>query len=505
MTADAQTPSPPVVKREPWLHRLHPVYRLILRWGYIAVLTVLAFQSSLRSVVETTRSGGLGGYVWVVPVAAVLAALGVARRKRTELPIHDRQTDVIVGTMGLVLALLLDRVLVQRYDLYFDLLRLDLVAMWMFVISASVALFGLRPVIRFAWVWALLLMVFPLPYYLIVILLGGTQMGVGIGTMVIAGSATGIAVGRHMRRGVIGSIAAWAVGLAILAAMVVFAPDAPLLAFQLIPAVTSICLVGMVFYLGSRRGAPKRVLERKVEPLAAKQIWSAIPVVLVVAVALSFTPLPAVVFLPPLRVDAMRFDTSLTPGAGWHVSDSRDYPWVSRIYGRGAHLLRQTMVADTGDPRFDKFARPRTVVVDSLTSARPLSLSVFPARLLYPVNGIRLSAVRRVDLGYGVKADMFSAIDDKLLVTWTGIQWTWTNDQVAQRVFVVAVDNHEDDAPFPAPEGGFGPTLSSMFTVLFRGNSAVFGADPNVKDDLLLTEFSHALVRAQLAPLGVKP
>ena len=216
MTADAQTPSPPVVKREPWLHRLHPVYRLILRWGYIAVLTVLAFQSSLRSVVETTRSGGLGGYVWVVPVAAVLAALGVARRKRTELPIHDRQTDVIVGTMGLVLALLLDRVLVQRYDLYFDLLRLDLVAMWMFVISASVALFGLRPVIRFAWVWALLLMVFPLPYYLIVILLGGTQMGVGIGTMVIAGTATGIAVGRHMRRGVIGSIAAWAVGLAIL-------------------------------------------------------------------------------------------------------------------------------------------------------------------------------------------------------------------------------------------------------------------------------------------------
>ena len=152
MTATVQTPPPPV-EREPWLHRLHPVYRLILRWGYIAVLTVFAFHASLRSVVETTRSGGLGGYVWVVPVAAILAAIGVARRKRTELPIHDRQTDVIVGTMGLVLALLLHGVLLQRYALYFNLLRLDLVAMWTFVLSASVALFGLRPVIRFAWVW----------------------------------------------------------------------------------------------------------------------------------------------------------------------------------------------------------------------------------------------------------------------------------------------------------------------------------------------------------------
>ncbi len=50
-----------------------------------------------------------------------------------------------------------------------------------------------------------------------------------------------------------------------------------------------------------------------------------------------------------------------------------------------------------------------------------------------------------------------------------------------------------------------GPTLNSMFTVLFRGNSAAYGADPNLKDDRLLTEFAHGLVRAQLEPLGVKP
>ena len=144
-------------------------------------------------------------------------------------------------------------------------------------------------------------------------------------------------------------------------------------------------------------------------------------------------------------------------------------------------------------------------MVDALTTYWPFSLNVYPARIVYHVEGIRLSAIRPVDLGYGVKADIVSVIDDNLLVTWDAIQWTWTNGPVAQRVSVIAVDNHEDEAPFPRPTGGFGTTLNSMFNVLFRGNSAAYGADPNLKDDKLLTEFAHGLVRAQLEPLGVKP
>ena len=504
MTATVQTPPPPV-EREPWLHRLHPVYRLILRWGYLGILTVFAFQASLRSVVETTRSGGLGGYVWVVPVAAILAAIGVARRKRTELPIHDRQTDVIVGTMGLVLALLLHGVLLQRYALYFNLLRLDLVAMWTFVLSGSIALFGLRPVIRFAWVWVVLFMVFPLPYYVLVVVLGGGNVAAGIGTMSIAAVATGVAVGRRVRRGVIGSFSAWAVGLLILAGMVVFTPDAPLLAYQAIPAITAMCLVGLVLFLLARRGAPKRVLERKIEPLAARQVWAALPVVLVVAIAISLVRLPSVGFAPALVVDGMRFDTALTPPSGWQVHDTKEYPWVSRLFGHGATGVRQKVVAEVGDDRYDKFGRPRTVMVDAITTYWPFSLNVYPARIVYHVEGIRLSAIRPVDLGYGVKADIVSVIDDKLLVTWDAIQWTWTNGPVAQRVSVIAVDNHEDEAPFPEPRGGFGTTFNSMLNVLFRGNAAAYSADPNLKDDRLLTEFAHGLVRAQLEPLGVKP
>ena len=116
-------------------------------------------------------------------------------------------------------------------------------------------------------------MVFPLPYYVLVVALGGGNVAAGIGTMSIAAVATGVAVGRRVRRGLIGSISAWAVGLLILAGMAVFTPDAPLLAYQVIPAITAMCLVGLILFLLARRGAPKRVLERKIEPLAAGQVW----------------------------------------------------------------------------------------------------------------------------------------------------------------------------------------------------------------------------------------
>ena len=505
MTATVQTPPPPV-EREPWLHRLHPVYRLILRWGYLAIVTYGAFHASLLSVVDDhpqrrpgrLRMGGSGG--------RHPRGLGVARRKRTELPIHDRQTDVIVGTMGLVLALLLHGVLLQRYALYFNLLRLDLVAMWTFVLSGSIALFGLRPVIRFAWVWVVV--IHGVSRCRLRARGGGWAAGTladGLGTMSIAAVATGVAVGRRVRRGLIGSISAWAVGLSDPRRHGRLHPRCAAAGLPGHPGDHGDVPVGLILFLLARRGAPKRVLERKIEPLAAGQVWAALPVVLVVAIAISLVRLPSVGFAPAAVVDGMRFDTALTPPSGWQVHDTKEYPWVSRLFGHGATGVRQKMVAEVGDERFDKFGRPRTVMVDALTTYWPFSLNVYPARIVYHVEGIRLSAIRPVDLGYGVKADIVSVIDDNLLVTWDAIQWTWTNGPVAQRVSVIAVDNHEDEAPFPEPRGGFGTTFNSMLNVLFRGNSAAYSADPNLKDDQLLTEFAHGLVRAQLEPLGVKP
>jgi hypothetical protein len=474
------------------------VVRLALRWSFIVGVTVLAFHQSLLSLLETTRAGGLNGYVWMVPIAAVMGAVGVARQERTELPIHDRQTDIIVGLMGLVLALMVHGVLLHRYSMYFHLLRLDLVAMWLFVASAAVMLFGLRPVIRFHWVWVLLSAVFTLPYHVAVILLGGGRFAAGFVTLTIASAATGIAVGTNTARGWRGNAAAWAAGMAVLAVMAVFFPNSPLLAYQMVPALTSVALVSVAMFVISHRGLPKRLLNRKVEPLAAKQVWAALPVVLAVGIVLSFMQLPGGMLGPSAKIDGATFGRPLTAPAGWHVTETVEYPFVRRIYGSDARLIRQRMVADVGDPRWDKFARPRTVVVDTTTTWRPFSLNVYPARLLYDFSD-RLSDPYPVELGNGVRGIAMTAVDDDLLLTWNILQFVWRTKGSAQRVLIATVDNHEPGAPFPEPNGGIGATLGTMVTVLFRGNAAATDLDPTFKDAGLLTEFGRDLVETQLA------
>ncbi|MFV8263795.1 hypothetical protein ACNQR9_11260 [Mycolicibacterium peregrinum] len=180
-----------------WWFGLPPTVRLVARWALIAVLTFVAFRASLRNLVETTLEGGLIGYVWMVPIAAALAALGVNFRRRTELPIHDRQTDIIVGVIGLGLALMVQGVLLKRYSEFFHLMRLDLLALWLFMVSSALVLFGVRPVARFGWVWVLLSLISALPYQVVVIALGGGNFAAGVGTLLIAAAATAIAVESH--------------------------------------------------------------------------------------------------------------------------------------------------------------------------------------------------------------------------------------------------------------------------------------------------------------------
>ena len=496
--AEAVEPRPAALLR--WYLELNTVYRLVVRWLLIAGLTFFAFWDSFARTVVTTREGGLGGYVWTVPVVAVLVAFSVARRHRTELPIHDRQTDVIVAAIGLGMALLIKGALLDRYVLYFYLLRLDLVAAWLFVVSCSVALFGLRPVTRFAWVWAILMMVFTLPYFMIVLVLGGGKFAAGAATLIIAAIGTGVAVGRTYRRGFYGSLGAWGVGFAVLIIINAELPDAPLIVYQQVPAVAALCLVGTAMFLQARTGQPKRLLERKVEPLAAGQVWSALPMVIVVAVALSLCALPGQTSTAPIDRPS---PVHLTPArplvapAGWTVIDEEVYPQTRRLYGDGAVLLRQYMVAERGNLLWDKQSRPRTIVVDSIVSQRPKSFDTYPARVVYGLTSARISEQRVVDLEMGVQSRMVSVVDDELLVTWNALQFAWGDVDLAQRVTVFAVDNHEPDAPFPTPSASVMSNIRTLVTLLFRGNAVLDQTTPSFKDQELLREFGTALVAAQ--------
>ncbi|HOB50065.1 MAG TPA: hypothetical protein PKK01_12235, partial [Mycobacterium sp.] len=128
--------------------RERTVSLLTWRWVFLALLTLVAFHQTFLSVADSIRAGSLNGFLALMPIAAVIAGVGVARRERVELPIHDRQTDIIVGLLGLAAAVMVQSVLLPRYALYFHLLRIDIAALWLFVFSSSVILFGLRPVVR---------------------------------------------------------------------------------------------------------------------------------------------------------------------------------------------------------------------------------------------------------------------------------------------------------------------------------------------------------------------
>ncbi|WP_370332517.1 hypothetical protein [Mycolicibacterium hippocampi] len=502
VAGESIAPAAPTVLQR--YYEVHPTYRLIIRWTLIAALTLFAFHRSFVSLAEVVRNGSIGGFVWTVPAAAVLVAVAIARRRRTELPIHDRQTDIIVGIMGLVLALLIQGVLLPRYALYFDLLRLDLIAIWLYVSCSAIMLFGLRPVIRFAWVWAMvLLLILTLPYYLIVIALGGGNIAAGAAALVIAGLGAGIAGGPSYRRGALSSLAAWVVGFAVLAVISVFFPDSPVLVYQEVPAITALCVVGLAMFFLSRRGKPKRVLERKVEPLAAKQVWAAVPLVTAMALALSLFPLPAspdaVIFSRP---DAypLEFGMPLVAPPGWTDSAEAERVAVNRLFGADAVLVRQRMTAEVGNPLWDKFGRPRTVVVDSTVTERPFALGTYPSRVLYGLTSARFSEVREVDLGRGVVGSLLSVVDDQLLVTWNSLEFDWGDRDVAQRVTIFAVDNHESDAPFPQPTQNLLPTLRTLITLLFRGNDVLDQDTPTFKDADMLSQFGRALVDAQASP-----
>ena len=483
-----------------WYVDINPVYRLIIRWLLIIGLTLFAFWDSFVRVIDATRAGGIGGYVWTVPIVALLAAQGVARRHRTELPIHDRQTDFIVGAMGLGMALLIQGALVDRYALYYQIMRLDLLACWLFIVSCSVMLFGLRPVIRFAWVWLLLLMVFSLPYFMAVVLLGGGKFAAGAATLLVAAIGTGIAVGRNFRRGTYGSLATWLVGFAVLITVSEVFPESPMLVYQQVPAVTAVCLVGGTMYLRSRKGVPKRLLDRSVEPLAAKQVWSSVPIVVVAAVALALSPLPTETTTAPISRSApepLVQGKPLNPPPGWTVIEQQEYPQVRRLYGDGAVLVRQYMLAESGNPAWDKLSRPRTVVVDSIVSRRPLSFGTYPSRIVYGLTSARISNQRDVDFGMGVYGKLISVVDDELLVTWNAVQFAWGDSSLAQRVTVFAVDNHEANAPFPTPSTSVIASIRTLITLLFRGNAVLAQSSPVFKDEDLLEAFTHGLIAAQ--------
>ncbi len=174
-----------------------------------------------------------------------------------------------------------------------------------------------------------------------------------------------------------------------------------------------------------------------------------------------------------------------------------DFDWANRFFGRRATLVRQTIVADEGNPDWDSKARPRRVVIDTLDTHRPATLTVYPTDTLYPPQG-RPPQPHRAGGSRSRRAGR--VLDDRrrgALLTWSLLSFTWTRDDISQRVNLVTVDDHRPDAISRGRRPRWRPDVTNTFNVLIRGNAVTVDDNSEYKDRDMLAVVGTQLVDAQ--------
>ncbi|MGW9264414.1 hypothetical protein [Gordonia terrae] len=478
----------------------HPEYLVAARWLFLIGCTALGFWNTIIAVVDELMAQTLILYVPVLIVLSLVAVIGVSWRDVDELPIYDRQTDVIVGIVVLILALAMKYLVNPRYARAYLTTHMDLLALWLFVLGAAILLFGLRPVGRYRWAWLLLLLIFPPPVRAVVLLLGGTSLAAGFVVVLMAVAATAIAVGRTWQRKVLAALLAGAVGLVALFLFdALGAPRSVVVPFPALIAAFATSVFMLVDY--RRRGGQKwsPPVAGQITPPKVAFVGRPGLVVLLAAILLALNPVPPVGSnYQSNRYAQLGIGSPLVVPAGWRQESFGVYGWVSRLYGPGSVLIRQVLVQTRGDRAYDKFARPRRVVVDSVDSRRPLVLDVYQDIFRYDLSEDRTSIPIEVELSNGVRGRLWSIVDDKRYLTYTVVSWRWNNGNRTQQIMLWAVDNHEPEAYFPEPRITILANMNSLMTILLRGDSVLLDTDPQLKDRALLVGLGGALIRAQL-------
>ncbi|EOM76727.1 hypothetical protein [Rhodococcus rhodnii] len=474
------------------------VRELALRWAIIVALGLVAFWQTDVNIWQSMLAGTGVAYLFAVPLLCAVAAIGVAARRPPGLPIHDRQTDIIVGILVLLLSLGVQYLLIPRFRYYYLLLHLDHIALWLFVGGACILLFGLRATTSFWRVGLLALLLTPSLYVVAAALLGGGALGNGLVMALAAAFALAAGAARGWREGVAVFLVTFAAACAILVPLVIAFQPLALPIAQLVPSLTAAIAVGVFLFLWHRRGDIKVPLRRGIRPPSTSGVRRRVVVVAVAAVALAVAPLPTVSFPEPPPGPVWAGATTLAVPDGWTQQSITDYDWPRRYFGPGASFTRQGIVANEPSPAWDDQGRRREIKVDVLTVPVAGSLVVEPIQFTYDLQRARRSDALEVDIGHGITARMFTVVDDKLLLTWTTMYFTWIrDDRHAQRVSLVSVDNHDPGSPFPEPRPSQASLLRDSLSVLFRGTASIENETPVFKDGGMMQSVARSLVQEQ--------
>ncbi|QIS03214.1 hypothetical protein F5X71_13645 [Nocardia brasiliensis] len=486
-------------------HARETIAGIVLRWALlIGLATVAAFWFTWAELVQDIRQGSYLGYIYVLPVLAAFAAIGIALRRGPELPIHDRQTDIIVGLIGLGMSAAVLGLLVPRYRYQYELLHLDVLAAWLFLISGCVLLFGLRPVFRFWPAWLLLLAAFPPLYALLMVTFGGGRVAAGFVMVLLAAFGTGIGAARTRARAAVAVLGVVVLGAVLLLVLRGWFPEAPILVYQAVPSVSAGFLVGLAMYVDVRRGRSMKPLDRRMEPLTAAQSRSAAVTVVIVAALLAIIPLPADYDRSFPRVPGLVIARPDAAPPGWQLLNEQEYPWARRYLGQDAVFTRRMIRAERGNPDWDKESRRRRVAIDTVRSSDGDAIDRYPEFVLYRLVQPRISPPALIDLGHGITARLNTVLDDRRLLSWTWLSWNWSGEGGAERISLIAADNHLPEAEFPVPQRSITANFDNLMNQFLRGNAIVLDsqsssveADSEHKDREMLTTLAQNIVRTR--------
>lgn len=462
----------------------------------LLVCTGLAFYDTFAQIFADAEDGAASYSLTALLMSVVLIA-GLDRRHIRALNIHDREVDIIIGIMALVLAVSVKIELLPRFVLWDVLLRLDRCALLIFLFGACGLFYGMRATLYF-WPGWLLLFLYGAPVFLITsVIFGGGWTGPAMATVIGLAFAIAVAADRKPLPSLVVGMVTFGLGAAITYAVAsIVGPDVtpPMQTTQLPGVVATLIVVA-----NKLQKNPRQWFFRRREPAVRSVKW-ATALVLIASVVMALGNLARSPAETPILNDGPQEVSSAgvaTP-AGWTVTDTTTYTWAPRYFGPGSSLQREMMTADSDNPQWDSEGRERTVAVDTLRAAEHYQARTFGNETLYSTVNGRQSDPVIVDLGHDVQAEVYTILDESDFLTYTKLTFAWTReDDVVENISVIAVDDHRPEAHFPALAPSLGRLLTQIVTILFRGNAVTIDSNTTFKDLDLVTDVGRGIVNAE--------
>ncbi|WP_333619607.1 hypothetical protein [Dietzia sp.] len=479
--------------RMPW-REPGPLWGLFWRWAAIAVIVGAGFWRTEVHLVDEVNAGAESTHVFLVLACAVFLALATARKRLPELPIFDRQTDIIVGIVLAAIAAMLRFFVVPRYPAFFALLHPDIPAAYVLAMAACVFLFGLRRTAHYWSSWAVLLLASPGVVRLAGYIAGGGDFGFAVVLVPLAAICAGAGVGTSLKKGVALAGVSAAVGFSVLGlwAGLLGQEVGPLT--QALPVLAALaCAVPALVRLPAASGRA-----RPRQAVSAREGLKCLPLIVAIAVIVAVADLPQsaqgrAAMGPPGPTGR----TLAVPDLWKEISQS-DLPWAPSMFGPGATIHEQLLRSTTPRRDWDEKERPRMVAAYTISAHKPGIFDVYPVEMTFDTRRSRTSAAEPIALPHGVTARFRTVVDDTTYLTWSILSFLWSrSDGTTQRIMLLSIDNHDFDAVFPRPMPGTLSTAERLASILLRGNSSVSDEFSERKDVDMLTELGGDIVEAQ--------